>query len=149
MKKFKPLLFIIHFSLFTIFIGCGSSTQIKIDTRKVCPQCNMPLPKDNKYTAYIEESNYFDDIGCLILWSKANRIDLDSCKVYVFSNDTKRYINALTAYYKINEKTPMNYGFSAYEKSKEGMIEFKEMRLRMLRGEHLGNPKIRKKILGY
>jgi hypothetical protein len=109
----------------------------------------MPLPEDNIYTAYIEESNYFDDIGCLILWSKANRIELDSRNVYVFSNDTKQYIDAKTAYFTINENTPMNYGFVAYAKNKEKTIDFKEMQLRMLRGEHLANPKIRKKILGY
>jgi len=145
MKSFKVLLFTIFISL----IGCDSSAGTQTNNQKVCPQCNMPLSKDNKYTAYIEDSNYFDDIGCLILWSKANRIELDSRNVYVFSNDTQKYINALTAYYNTNEKTPMNYGFSAYEKSKEGRISFKEMRLRMLRGEHLANPKIRKKILGY
>ena len=109
----------------------------------------MPLPKDNNHTAYIEESNYFDDMGCLILWSNTNRMELNSRRVYIFSNDTNEYINALTAHYSINEKTPMNYGFSAYKKAKDGTISFKEMQLRMLRGEHLANPKIRKKILGY
>ena len=128
------------------FIGCNN--EVKKD-KHICPQCNMPLPEDNIYTAYIEESNYFDDIGCLILWSKANRIELDSRNVYVFSNDTKQYIDAKTAYFTINENTPMNYGFVAYAKNKEKTIDFKEMQLRMLRGEHLANPKIRKKILGY
>ena len=144
MRDYK---FILLFILF-VFIGCNSATNATTES-KICPQCNMPLPKDKKNTAYIEDSNYFDDIGCLILWSKNNRMDLNSRKVYVFTNDTKKYINALTANYTIDEKTPMNYGFSAYQKAKEGTISFKEMQLRMLRGEHLGNPKIRKKILGY
>jgi nitrous oxide reductase accessory protein NosL len=149
MKNFKFLLFTIYYLLFITIAGCNSSSNNTLAESKICPQCNMPLPKDNIHTAYIEESNYFDDIGCLILWSKANRIELDSCKVYVFSNDTKEYIDAKTAYYTINEKTPMNYGFSAYAKPKDKTINFKEMQLRMLRGEHLANPKIRKKILGY
>ncbi len=149
MKLFKlSLILAIQYLLFTTLVGCNSSSEAPSES-KLCPQCNMPLPKDNKYTAYIEESNYFDDIGCLILWSKANRIELDSRKVYVFSNDTKKYIDAKTAYFTINEKTPMNYGFAAYANKKEGTIDFKEMQLRMLRGEHLANPKIRKKILGY
>ena len=141
MKNFKLLLLLI------IFISC--SNQTKTENQKICPQCNMPLPKDKRYTAYIEESNYFDDIGCLILWSKANRIDSSSCKVFVFANDSKSYIDAKKAYYTINEKTPMNYGFSAYQNEKNATIDFKEMQLRMFRGEHLANPKIRKKILGY
>jgi hypothetical protein len=43
----------------------------------------------------------------------------------------------------------MHYGFSAYEKKKENLISFDEMQIRMLRGEHMANPKIRKHILGY
>ena len=142
MRSFKLLL------LFTLFVACDSSSNLTIDT-KICPECNMALSKDNIHTAYIEESNYFDDMGCLILWSNTNRMELNSRRVYIFSNDTNEYINALTAHYSINEKTPMNYGFSAYKKAKDGTISFKEMQLRMLRGEHLANPKIRKKILGY
>ncbi len=45
-------------------------------------------------------------------------------------------------------ETPMHYGFGAYENLKEGMIDFNEMRLRMLRGENMSDPKIRKKLLG-
>ena len=149
MKNFRFILIsTIYLLSFHLFVGCNSSNDIPTKS-KICPECNMPLPKDNKHTAYIEESNHFDDIGCLILWSNTNRMELDSRIVYIFSNDTKRYINALMAHYKIDEKTPMNYGFSAYEKETNGTIDFKEMQLRMLRGEHLANPKIRKKILGY
>ena len=150
MKNFrlKQILFIFYFSLFTIISGCDSSSDIPKEN-KLCPKCNMPLSEDNSYTAYIEESNYFDDIGCLILWSKDNRIDLDSFNIFVFSNDTKKYIDAKKAHYTIDDmNTPMNYGFAAYEKPKDKTINFKEMQLRMLRGEYLANPKIRKKILG-
>ena len=64
-------------------------------------------------------------------------------------NDTHRYIDIKKAFYSINEKTPMSYGFSAYENEIENSIDFNEVRLRMLRGEHMANPKIRKHILGY
>jgi hypothetical protein len=149
MKNFKFVLLLIIYCLsLTFFVGCDDSNEIPTQS-KICPECNMPLPKDNKHTAYIEESNYFDDIGCLILWSKANRIDLSSRNVFVYSNDAKIYVNARDAHFTINEKTPMNYGFSAYAYEKNETINFEEMQLRMLRGEHLANPKIRKKILGY
>jgi len=128
-------------------IGCNSSNSST--KSKICPQCNMPLPTDNKYTAYIKDGNYFDDIGCLILWSRANKIELKSQKVFVFDPDRKEYIDAKTAHYTIDEKTPMNYGFVGYTQPKEDRIDFKEMQLRMLRGEHLANPKIRKKIIGH
>ena len=148
MKNFKFLLFTIYYLLFITIAGCNSSSNNTLAESKICPQCNMPLPKDNIHTAYIEESNYFDDIGCLILWSKANRIELDSCKVYVFSNDTKEYIDAETAYYTINEKTPMNYGFGAYKIKKDQYVDFDTMSAKMLKGETMANPKVRKQLLG-
>jgi hypothetical protein len=43
----------------------------------------------------------------------------------------------------------MGYGFGAYEKPAEGRLDFAQMRLRVLRGLTLKDPKIRKKLLGY
>ena len=42
----------------------------------------------------------------------------------------------------------MGYGFGAYEHDRDFLIDFETMRLRMLRGETLNNPKIRKQIMG-
>ncbi len=92
---------------------------------------------------------YFDDVGCMILWAKEKNIDLRKVKSRIFSNDTKKYIDPFKGYFQINERTPMLYGFSAYEKSCEGCINFDEVIIKMLRGEHMANPKIRKQILGY
>jgi len=138
-----------------LFSGCNSETSSKNETKKelrICPQCNMELPKSNIHTCILDKNGdmkYFDDVGCMILWSKENNIDLKNTKTKIFSNDTKKYIDTFKAYYMINEKTPMLYGFSAYENKKDGSIDFNEVIIRMLRGEHMANPKIRKQILGY
>jgi hypothetical protein len=42
----------------------------------------------------------------------------------------------------------MGYGFGAYEFKQDGFIDFKTMKLKMLRGETMNNPAIRKKLLG-
>jgi len=42
----------------------------------------------------------------------------------------------------------MGYGFGSRERETNTTISFEEMRLRMLRGENLSDPKIRKKLLG-
>jgi hypothetical protein len=42
----------------------------------------------------------------------------------------------------------MGYGFGAYEKKQAGFIDFQTMRLKVLRGETMNNPLIRKKLLG-
>jgi copper chaperone NosL len=121
------------------------------DNKIQCPQCHMYLV-GKKYTAQAidihHKTHFFDDPGCLILWARDNNIDINTLTLWVYTLDTKKYIDMRKAFYSINDKTPMEYGFGAYEKKQDGFIDFKTMRLRMLRGEHLLNPKIRKKILG-
>ena len=148
MNKFKVLLLTL---IVTMFIACSPSTKDEIQDLKICPQCKMKLSESNIHSSTINQNakrHYFDDIGCMVLWSKDNNIDLKKIETKVFSNDTKRYINAFDVFYKINEKTPMSYGFSAYEHHQENSISFDEVIMKMLRGEHMANSKIRKQILG-
>ena len=125
------------------FVGCDSSTST---VQPICPECNMPIPESKEYSSHIDYKTYFDDMGCLILWTKEEGKEPSSAMV--FTKDTKQYIKATDAHYTINERTPMGYGFTAYENAQEKSIKFNEMKLRMLRGEHMANPKIRKQILG-
>jgi hypothetical protein len=89
---------------------------------------------------------FFDDPGCLALWLKGK--DYSKMKLWVYTDDTHRYIDAKKAWYKLGDKTPMNYGFGAYEKKVDGAVDFKEFLKMMYRGENLTNPAIRKKVLG-
>ncbi|NPA50237.1 MAG: hypothetical protein GXO02_01245 [Epsilonproteobacteria bacterium] len=91
---------------------------------------------------------FFDDPGCLVLWLE-NKPWKDKAKLWVYTIDTHRWIDAKKAYYGIKDHTAMHYGFGAREKKCSECISFDEMRARMLRGENLTNPKIRKKLLGY
>ena len=122
------------------------------DNAVQCPQCHMYLV-GKKYTAQIVtddlKTHFFDDIGCAILWLKEHNIELSSTHIWFFSNDTNRYIDASKAFYSFNDTTPMFYGFGAYEEPKEGMIDFEEMRLRMLRGETMSDPKVRQHLKGH
>lgn len=132
--------------------ACSSTPTKDEAVLKICPQCNMELPESNVHTAIIKQKDtkeYFDDPGCMILWAQKNEFDLKNAQIEIFSNDTKKYIDAKMAFYKIDEKTPMLYGFSAYEKQLENSISFDEVVMKLLRGEHMANPKIRKHILGY
>lgn len=90
---------------------------------------------------------FFDDPGCMILWLQEQSFK-DDAKIWVHSIDSNKWIDAKTAWYGIKDHTEMGYGFGAREQKTEGSINFKEMQLRMLRGENLANPKIRKKLLG-
>ena len=129
------------------FSGCDTSSD-----EDICPQCNMPISKDtSKYTSIITTSKkiYFDVIGCMVLYAQDHDIDLKHSNTQVFTNDTHIYKDAYTLYYKIDESTPMHYGFGAYENKVKNSIRFDEVILKMLRGENMTNPKIRKQILGY
>lgn len=90
---------------------------------------------------------FFDDPGCMVLWLE-NRPFKDKAKLWVYAIDTSRWINARSAKYGVTDRTQMHYGFGAREEEQGRYIDFDEMRLRMLRGETLVNPKIRKKLLG-
>ncbi|WP_263833900.1 hypothetical protein [Sulfurospirillum oryzae] len=117
-----------------------------------CPECHMFIV-GKKHTAQIvtgdSKTHFFDDVGCAILWMKEQKIEPQTVAMWVYSNDTNRYINAFKAAYSINDETPMHYGFGAYEQKKESMIDFNEMRLRMLRGENMSDSKIRQHLQGH
>ena len=90
---------------------------------------------------------FFDDPGCMVLWMKDKPFK-DKAKLWVHTIDTKKWIDAREANYGISDHSAMHYGFGARENSTKTTIYFDEMYLRMLRGENLTNPKIRKKLLG-
>lgn len=121
------------------------------DNKVQCPQCYMYLV-GKKHTAQVIDTNhkthFFDDPGCVILWVRDQKIDLDSLKLWVYTMDTQEYIDMRKAFYAISDITPMEYGFAAYKQAKEGFIDFEEMKLRMLRGENMSNPKVKKRLLG-
>jgi len=120
------------------------------DNTVQCPQCYMYLVGKKHTAQAIDEAHkthFFDDPGCLILWARDQKKELKTLTLWVFAMDSEKWIDMKKAYYDIKEITPMEYGFAAYESSKEGFITFEEMQLRMLRGETMANPKIKKNLL--
>ena len=114
-------------------------------------QCNMLLRSLEHSVQLItkeQKTYFFDDIGCAILWCRDQKIELDGLTLWIYDTKAKRYIDAFSAYYSIIEETPMHYGFGAHETKSDDFISFEEMRLRMLRGENLTHPQVRKKLLG-
>lgn len=83
----------------------------------------------------------------MALWFKNIEFQKDAV-LWVYTNDTKEYIDARKAWYDKVSATTMGYGFGAYKEKKEGMISFDDMLVKMYRGENLTNPLIRKKLLG-
>ncbi len=147
-----------------LFVGCekrevatniskdGKPVEIKLGVT-MDPQCGMEVEKMKNASQVILKDGrafVFDDPGCMVLWLDKNHYDPKDVKLWTYSDDTHRWIDAKKAHYTLTDSTPMHYGFGAYEKNTtEKTIPFEEMRLKMLRGENLTNPKIRKKLLGF
>jgi len=93
------------------------------------------------------KSWFFHDHGGFIKWIEDKEFK-NSAVIWVKSRDTKKYIDARKAFYSLTDKTAMGYGFGAYENKKDSYVNFDTMRLRMLRGETLNNPTIRKQLIG-
>ena len=161
MKKAILILFPIVLLLGAFFLFRTQSPSDVINTNKEplefkdntiqCPQCNMFLV-GKKYTAETVTSDgkthFFDDVGCMVMWVEKNAKEDTNLVGWVYTLDSNKWIKSDSAFYSINDGTPMHYGFGAYEKDFEKSINYGEMKLRMLRGENMTNPKIRKKILG-
>ena len=129
-----------------------NKVPLKITPNKIQdPQCHMFLSGDDFAVQVITKdlkTHFFDDPGCAILWMEANKIDPKDTVIWAYAIDSKKWIDAKKAYYSVSDfETPMHYGFGAYENNKEKRIGFEQMRLKMLRGENMTNPLIRKKIL--
>ncbi len=127
------------------FAGCGDS---KIDPTH-CATCHMPIDNQSYFTTKLTYKNsdiFFDDVGCAILYIDKHAIA--NYSMQVIAKDTKNHIDAKDAHFSIDEQTPMSYGFVAYEKADDKKIPFNLMQQKMLRGENMKNPKIKKQLLG-
>jgi len=88
---------------------------------------------------------FFHDHGGMVDWLNRKSFKNEAI-LWIYAKDTKKWIDAKKAYYSRDEKTPMHYGFGAYEHKKDKLIDFKTMQLHMLRGEHMANPIIRQQL---
>jgi len=111
--------------------------------------CKMLIRSyDNSAQAVDSRGNthFFNDPGCMVLWLR-EQPDRAQIRLWIYTLDTHRWIDARRAWYGLKERTVMGYGFGAREKQKRGSIGFEEMYRRMLRGETLLDPKVRKSLL--
>ncbi len=112
--------------------------------------CNMTI-EDITYSAQVvlqnEDTLFFDDIGCLVLWLKDQK-KKDKIVLWVWTKDENRYIDARQAWYSLTDRTPMHYGFGAYKTKQNNYINFDTMTNKMLQGHTMANPKVRKELLG-
>ena len=166
MKKIAPLLIVFIFIalIVTLFLSLGQSQQMVVIKEGNLKQVPLPVLlhkyQDSDCGMVIEDMTYvsqviapdgktwfFHDHGGFIHWLEDKPFKNEAV-IWVMSRDTNEWIDARKAFYSLNEITPMGYGFGAYKSIQNGFVDFKEMSLKMLRGETMNNPKIKKKLLG-
>ncbi len=166
MKKFTPVLILVLFVgvLSAIFFSLASSKRMIVvkdgNIEQLPIEMEVGIYQDSDCGMVIDDlkdasqvviksgrSWFFHDHGGFVKWLEDKEFR-DSAKIWVMSRDTGRWIDAKEAFYSLTDETPMGYGFGAYEKRAEEFVDFDTMRLKVLRGETLQNPAIRKQLLG-
>ncbi|MDD2652715.1 MAG: hypothetical protein PHX44_06675 [Sulfurimonas sp.] len=164
MKKISSLFLVLVFVLLLIsvffFLASskkmivvqeGNSAQLPIEMevgRFQDSDCGMVIDELKDASQVISSSGkswFFHDHGGMIKWLEDKEFK-ESAKIWVMSRDTKEWTDAREAFYSVSDDTPMGYGFGAYKKKSNGYIDFATMRLRVLRGETLRNPLIKKQL---
>jgi nitrous oxide reductase accessory protein NosL len=165
MKKFMPYIVVFVFIgvIVTLFLSLGKAQKMVVIKEgnygkkplemevnryqdSFCGMVITELGYASQVVAPDGKTWFFHDHGDFVEWLK-DKSFANKAVIWVMSRDTHHWIDAKKAFYSINENTPMGYGFGAYEKEGKDMINFEEMRLRVLRGETMNNPLIRKKLL--
>ncbi len=166
MKKITPFLFISVFILLIValFLSLGNVQKMVVikegNIDKVPLEIILHKYQDSDCGMIIDDMTYvseviapdgktwfFHDHGGFIHWLEDKSFK-DKAVIWVRTKDTKRWLHAEDAYYSLNDITPMGYGFGAYENNQKNFVSYKTFKLKMLRGETMQDPKIRKKLLG-
>ncbi|MCH9812760.1 MAG: nitrous oxide reductase accessory protein NosL [Epsilonproteobacteria bacterium] len=166
MKKYLPYLtiLIIIAVIVILFLSMAKKEQMVASIEnnhakkaiKIIPghfhdiECAMTIESEHFAAQAVSPSGktwFFDDVGCLINWLE-DKTFKDEAVLWIHAEDTEKWIDARKAWYTRTDPTPMHYGFGAREKAGKDLIDFETMRLLMLRGENLTDPRIRKKLLG-
>ncbi len=154
MKKIALTLLLI-FAMVTLFFSLSHTKHPRVvatgNTRQAvipfqpgqyqCAQCKMPI-QTQKFSAEVVIKNgktwFFDDIGCMALWL-GNQPFRKSATVWVYTLDTRRWINGRQAWYTQWAQTPMGYGFAALQKRAKHTVRLNVVINHMLNGENLTN----------
>ncbi|MGE5467606.1 MAG: hypothetical protein ACM3Y9_09305 [Ignavibacteria bacterium] len=132
--------------LAALLAGCGRSnlpegmTEIKWD-RDTCTRCRMVL-SDRRFAAQVrggpgDKHFNFDDIGCAVIWLKAQPWGGDAALRFWVADAASRgdgvqWLDARRAQYMGGKSSPMGYDFAATALAQAGSFDFQTMREHVL-----------------
>ena len=92
------------------------------------------------------DTYFFGEPADMVLWLEEKR-KKNIRNLWVYTQDTHRWLRAQKAWYATKEHTPIGYGLGAREHRCDHCIPYSIMRRRVLNEETLLNPRIRKRLL--
>lgn len=143
------LIFTMDISETRVLVRHGNTQKEPLEIvleKYICTESRLPIVDlFNSAQAILPNGDtyFFNDIGNVLLWLGRQK-NQNEVVVWVYAQDTARYVLAKDAWYSRVEITPMGYGFGAYEYHLYGTADyyFNEVQLFALRGETLLNPMI-------
>ncbi|CAE09538.1 hypothetical protein [Wolinella succinogenes] len=119
--------------------------------RYFCSENRVPILELHNTAQAIKpngETYFFADVGSLFLWLDRQK-DKEEMTLWVYAQDTERYVPAQGAWYSRIDVTPMGYGFGAYEFHIYGLADYyyEEVQQLALRGETLWYPMVRQLLV--
>ncbi len=135
-----------------IFQSNTDAKAINITPREYqCSACKMEI-EQLPYAVEIVNAKgktwFFDDMGCAVEWLEHQDFNKDAV-IWVTTEDTLRWVNARKACYRRDASTPMGFGFAAQEHCNNHTVDYNTIRLKILRGETMKDPLIRKQLQGH
>jgi len=143
------LIFTMDISESRVFVRHGNTQKEPLEIvleKYICTESRVPIVDlFNSAQAIFPNGDtyFFNDVGNVLLWL-ARQKNQDKIVIWVYAQDTNRYVLAHNAWYSRVEITPMGYGFGAYEYHAYGRADyyFSEVQRFALRGETLLHPMV-------
>lgn len=102
--------------LLLALLACKGDEDRAVDPvwgKQPCAHCAMLVTQSATAAQLVAkdgERRYFDDIGCMAAWAKEHG---EPPRMWVRAPNDDGWVDARTAHYRTDAKTPMDYGFVA------------------------------------
>jgi nitrous oxide reductase accessory protein NosL len=105
--------------------------------REPCAHCSMAIG-EARFAAELRlgprELLRFDDFGCAIVWLAEHSDSGEPLEIWVMDQDREEWLDARTAFYRPQQRTPMAWGFGAVSTRETGAVDFEAAKRSVLAG---------------
>jgi len=99
--------------------------------RHACDHCGMAIT-EQAYAAEVRvgprDVKRFDDFGCAVAWLESRGGPGAATEFWVMDPERADWIDALQAFYRPDQRTPMAYGFAATQTQTPDSVDFETAR---------------------